>query len=99
MRNSSFNLTFLIKAKERSTTQTNKMYWRLHIVFILSPKFTTQSILDPALDGDKEFVVLDSPTSGGLIGTSMNKVEEDQTIDSILSPLLNFSQVCVVGSG
>lgn len=63
----------------------DKIFWKLHIVFIVNSVFEVRELLKPDLDKHGEMVIW----KNALVGVSLAAVDESLTIDSILDKVFD----------
>lgn len=61
----------------------DKIFWKVHIVFLMSQDFDMKDMLSPNLDSTKEFTIMGTPVAS-MLGTSVNRVDEMKTVESLL---------------
>eukprot|EP00607_Mallomonas_marina_P004405 CAMPEP_0182435534 /NCGR_PEP_ID=MMETSP1167-20130531/76272_1 /TAXON_ID=2988 /ORGANISM="Mallomonas Sp, Strain CCMP3275" /LENGTH=261 /DNA_ID=CAMNT_0024626701 /DNA_START=589 /DNA_END=1374 /DNA_ORIENTATION=- len=68
--------------------KSNKIFWKVHFVFIVSPCDTPQSVSEVHGDHNKELHLPHGPT-GSTVSTVMQQVDEETTVLCLLSHLLD----------
>lgn len=79
------------KRAHNSTTFTpkkNKLVWKVHLLFVLSDKFTLADLLRPGLDcvasANQMHIASES-----IVSLTLDKVEENQTLEELLNNYLD----------
>jgi len=71
--------------------KNDKIFWKVHMVFLLTADFTPQSLLELAGDHNRDFVCPEGP-GGAVVSSVLTEVEENTTISELLSRLVDPSQ-------
>ena len=73
----------------RFIAKTNKIMWRIHIIFILSNEYTSKQLLssDMHQTGDKKLIV---SANGSLVSVMTDLIDENKSLQEIIAQFIEY---------